>query len=164
MGTIAIRRGDFQRANQLLTESLHLYRAVESKFDIAGSLAQQGFLALRQIEPARALDLFRQSLPLYRNYPTSPWVTRDLAQLLIAYAACENWNVAARLAGALGVTRNVGAGRSLAPPELSGRVKQAYEEAVVRTGAALGLSAFGEEIDVGSLMIREEAIDFALRG
>ena len=52
--TVAIRRGHFERASQLLAESLALYRSLESKFDSAGSLAQQGFLALRQDDPARA--------------------------------------------------------------------------------------------------------------
>ena len=162
LGIIAIRRGEFERANQLLAESLDLYRAVESKFDIAGSLAQQGFLALRQDEPARALELFKQSLPLHRNYPMSPWVTRGLAQLLIAYAACGSWRLAARLAGVLGGATAVDATLSLAPPELSGRVRQAYEEAVARTRAAMGEFTFVEEADAGSRMTREEAIEFAL--
>jgi tetratricopeptide (TPR) repeat protein len=155
LGTIAIRRGDFERANQLLAQSLELYRAVESKFDIAGSLAQQGFLALRQNEPARALALFRQSLPLHRHYPTSPWVTRGLAQLLIAFAACEKWDVAARLAGVLGHTE-------AAPTELSGRVRQAYEQAVALTRTALGERGFSDASDAGDRMTREEAIEFAL--
>jgi tetratricopeptide (TPR) repeat protein len=164
LGTIAIRRGDFGRANQLLAESLELYRAVESKFDIAGSLAQQGFLALRQNEPARALALFKQSLPLHRNYPTSPWVTRGLAQLLIAFAACRNWPVAARLAGALSGATALDAAPSAAPAELSGRVRQAYEEAVASARAALGEFGFGEESDAGARMTREETIEFALGG
>ena len=162
LGTIAIRRGDFERANRLLTESLSLYRAVESRFDIAGNLAQQGFLALRQGEPARALQLFKQSLPLHRNYPTSPGVTRGLAQLSIAFAACQHWRAAARLLGALGGARVENAVPSIAPPELSGRVQQAYEEAVARTRAALDEFTFGEEAAAGSRMTREEAIAFAL--
>ncbi len=155
LGTIAIRHGDFERANQPLGESLELYRAVESKFDIAGSLAQQGFLALRRNEPARALDLFQQSLPLHRNHPTSPWVTRGLAQLLIAFAACKNWPVAARLAGVLG-------GAGAAPTELSGHVRQAYEQAVATTRAALGDLEFGDECEAGGRMTRKEAIEFTL--
>jgi predicted ATPase/DNA-binding winged helix-turn-helix (wHTH) protein len=155
LGTIAIRRGDFERANQLLAQSLELYREVESKFDIAGSLAQQGFLALRENEPARALALFQQSLPLHRNYPTSPWVTRGLAQLLIAFAACKQWNVAARLAGVLGAD-------DAAPTELSGRVRQAYDQAVVSARDALGEQAFGNASEEGHSMTREEAIEFAL--
>ena len=99
---MATRRGEFERAGKLLAESLALYRAIDSKFDIAGSLAQQGFLALRQGDPTRALQLFRESLPLHRNYPMSPWVTKGLAHLLIAYAACERWTIAAQLAGVLG--------------------------------------------------------------
>lgn len=163
LGTIAIRRGDFERANKLLAESLDVYRAVESKFNIAGSLAQQGFLAQRQGEPARVLALFKQSLPLHRNYPMSPWVTKGLAQLLIAYAACERWDVAARLAGVLDGARSVDAARSSAPPELSGRVRQAYEEAVACTRAALDGFVFAEETEAGSQMTRKEAIEFALR-
>ncbi|CAN0305303.1 unnamed protein product, partial [Phaeothamnion confervicola] len=54
LGTIAIRRGQFERAHELLVDSLAMYRAVESNFDIAGSLAQQGFLALRRKDPAQA--------------------------------------------------------------------------------------------------------------
>jgi predicted ATPase/DNA-binding winged helix-turn-helix (wHTH) protein len=162
MGTIAIRRGDFDRANQLLVQSLALYRAVESKFDIAGSLAQQGFLALRRNDPSRALDLFRQSLPLHRNYPTSPGVTRGLAQMLIAFAACKNWLVAARLAGVLGGASAADGTLGTAPPELSGRVRQAYEEAVASTRSALDPFLYAREIDAGRKMTRDEAVEFAL--
>ena len=130
LGTMATRRGDFERASRLLAESLVLYRAIDSKFDIAGSLAQQGFLALRRDEPMQALKLFRESLPLYRNYPMSPWATKGLAHLLIAHAACERWRIAAQLAGVLGRADGTNAA---APPELSGRVARAYEEAVART-------------------------------
>jgi len=162
LGTIAIRRGEFERANHLLVESLALYRAVESKFDVAGSLAQQGFLALRRNEPERALSLFKESLPLHRNYPTSPWVTRGLAQLLIAFAAAKQWGVAARLAGALGEASSDDAEGTVAPPELSGRVRQAFKEGLESTRVALGDSDFSNEIQTGHRMTREQAIDFAL--
>ena len=159
LGTMATRRGEFERAGKLLAESLALYRSVDSKFDIGGSLAQQGFLALRQGDPTRALQLFRDSLPLHRNYPMSQWVTRGLAHLLIAYAACERWSIAARLAGVLG---SVDAAHAAAPPELSGRVAREYEEAVARTRAALGDGAFKDESDAGKRMTREQAIELAL--
>ena len=71
---------------------------------------------------------------MYRNYPTSPGVTRGLAQLLIAYAACGQSHVAARLAGVLGV--------DAAPAELSGAVKQAYEEALIDVQRALAAAEF----------------------
>ena len=164
LGTIAIRRGHFERAGQLLIESLALYRAVESKFDIAGSLAQQGFLALRQDDPARALALFRQSLPLHRNYPTSPGATRGLAQLLIAYAACKEWRTAARLAGVLGGTSAADAASCAAPAELSGSVRQAYEDALAATRAAQDRLAFAQQVEAGRSMGREEAIEYALMG
>ena len=164
LGTIAIRRGHFERAGPLLVESLALYRAVESKFDIAGSLAQQGFLALRQDDPARALALFRQSLPLHRNYPTSPGATRGLAQLLIAYAACKEWRTAARLAGVLDGTSAADATACAVPAELSGSVRQAYEVALASTRSALDRLAFAQQVEAGRSMGREEAIEYAMTG
>ena len=98
--------------------------------------------------------LFRQSLPAYRNYPTSPGVTRGLAQLLIAYAACSQPLVAARLAGVLGI--------DAAPAELSGAVKQAYEEALVKVRRALAAADFIREFEAGRAMDREAAVAFAL--
>jgi predicted ATPase/DNA-binding winged helix-turn-helix (wHTH) protein len=163
LGTIAIRRGHFKRAGQLLAESLAHYRAVESKFDIAGSLAQQGFLALRQDDPARALELFRQSLPLHRNYPTSPGATRGLAQLLIAYAACKEWRTAACLAGVLDGTNAADAAACAAPAELSGSVRQAYEVALTSTRSALDRLVFAQQVETGRSMGREEAIEYAIK-
>lgn len=162
LGTIAIRLGHFERARELLIDSLAHYRAVESMFDIAGSLAQQGFLALRQGDPAGALELFRQSLPLHRNYPTSPGVTRGLAQLLIAFAACSHWRSAARLAGVLGRVGSLDTEIRTAPIELSGRVQKAYEDAVDAARAALDKPQFEQEVMAGRAMSREGAIDFAL--
>ena len=160
LGTMATRRGQFDRASALLTESLGHYRAIDSKFDIAGSLAQQGFLELRRGQPVRALQLFRESLPLHRNYPLSPWVTKGLAHLVIALAACQNWPTAARLAGVL-----AGKGSSdaaTAPPELSGRVARAYQEATSQVCAALGEPAFRLAFDAGQQLTREAAITLAL--
>ena len=154
LGTIAIRRGQFDRAHELLVESLAMYHAVDSSFDIAGSLAQQGFLALRRNNPNQALALFRQSLPMYRNYTSSPGVTRGLAQLLIAYAACGQPHMAARLAGVLGF--------GAAPVELSGAVKQAYEKALVDVQRALCASEFVRELEAGRAMDREAAVAYAL--
>ena len=164
LGTIAIRRGHFERAGQLLAESLTLYRSVESKFDIAGSLAQQGFLALRQDDPVRALALFRESLPLHRNYPTSPGATRGLAQLLIAYAACKEWRIAARLAGVLDGAKGTHADACAAPAELSGSVRQAYEVALAATRLAVDRRVFAQEVDTGRSMQREVAIEYAMVG
>jgi len=164
LGTIAIRRGHFERAGQLLAESLTLYRSVESKFDIAGSLAQQGFLALRQDDPVRALALFRESLPLHRNYPTSPGATRGLAQLLIAYAACKEWRIAARLAGVLDGAKGTHADACAAPAELSGSVRQAYEVALAATRFAIDRRVFAQEVDTGRSMQREVAIEYAMVG
>lgn len=157
--TMAIRRGDLDRAAALAAESLALHRAVDSRFDMAAGLAQQGLIALGQGDAPRALRLFRESLPLYRNYPMSQWVTKGLAHLLIAYGACGQWDIAARLAGALSGT---GGSPVRAPPELSERVALAYEEAVTRTRSALGPAAFDEMAESGRRLTREQAIALAL--
>jgi hypothetical protein len=158
-GTMAIRRGEFERAQSLLDESLRHYRAVGSKFDIGGSLAQHGFLALQRGDPLLALQRFRESLQLHRNYPMSPWVTKALAQMLMAFAACERWTIAAQLAGTL-----AGADSAIqaAPPELSGRAARAYEAAVSQTRAALGDPQFADASDAGRGLTREQAIALAL--
>jgi len=143
---MAVRRGELERAQVLLDESLCLYRAAGSKFDIGGSLAQHGFLALQKGDPMVALQSFKESLQLHRNYPMSPWITKALAHLLIAFTACAKWIVSAQLAGALG-----GADRAAhaAPPELSGRAARAYEEAVSRTRAVLGDPQFVDASNAG---------------
>lgn len=162
LGNLATRRGDFERASLLLSESLALYRSLDSKFDIAGSLAQQGFLALRRGDARRALGLFREALPLHRNYPLSPWVTKGIAHLLIAYSACERWQIAARLAGVLAAAG--GDAVASAPAELSGRAARTYEDAVAATRKSLGKAAFADLVEAGRAMTREEAIDLALAG
>jgi hypothetical protein len=77
-----------------------------------------------------------------------------LAQLLIAFAACDQARVAARLAGVLGV--------DAAPAEVSGTVKRAYEDALADTRRALDPADFTHEIEAGRAMDREAAIEFAL--
>jgi non-specific serine/threonine protein kinase len=159
LGNMATRRGEFERAEKLLAESLALYRAIGSSFDIGGSLAQLGFLALREGHSTRALELFREGLPLHRNYPMSPWVTKSLAHLLIAFAACERWTVAAQLAGVVG---GADGQTSAAPPDLSGRAARSYEEAVADTRAALGEPTFRNQSEEGRQLTREQAIELAL--
>ena len=158
-GVMATWRGEFGRAQKLLDESLSLYRTMGSKFDIGASLAQHGFLALQQGDPLLAFQRFRDSLQLHRDYPMSPWVTKALAQMLIAFAACERWAIAAQLAAVL-----AGADRAIeaAPLELSGRAARAYEAAVSRTRAALGDPQFADASDAGSRLTREQAIALAL--
>jgi predicted ATPase/DNA-binding winged helix-turn-helix (wHTH) protein len=158
-GTMAVRRGEFKRAQTLLDESLALYRAAGSRFDIGGSLAQHGFLALQQGDSMLALQRFRESLQLHRNYPMSPWVTKALAHLLIAFTALEQWTIAAQLAGVVGGADRTATG---APAELSGRAARAYEQAVSRARAVLGDAQFVGASSEGRQLTREQAVALAL--
>lgn len=81
-------------------------------------------------------------------------MTRGLAQLLIALAACGQPHAAARLGGVLG--------SDLTPAELSGTMKRAYEDALAATRRALDAADFAHELDAGRAMDREAAIAFAL--
>lgn len=159
LATMALRRGELERAEQLVVESLALHRKVESWFDVGAGLAQQGLIALRRGDPARALELFREGLPLHRHYPMSQWVTKGLAQIVIACSGCGRWALAAQLAGALS---RPGGPTGAAPVELSWRVADAYEEAVARARTALGPDAFARETAAGRLLTREQAIALAL--
>ncbi|MBC7939546.1 MAG: hypothetical protein H7Z19_07230 [Chitinophagaceae bacterium] len=77
-GNIAVRRGDLDRANDMPADGLLLYRKIDSQFDVAGILSQQGLLALRRGGAAAARELFMQSLPHDRDCPSSPWAAQGL--------------------------------------------------------------------------------------
>lgn len=91
LGTIAVRRGQFNRAHDLLVESLAMYRAVESNFDITGSLAQQGFLALLQRTGAGA-GLFSSKSADVPQLPDFTWGDTRLGQ--VAYRLRRLWPAA----------------------------------------------------------------------
>jgi hypothetical protein len=73
---------------------------------------------------------------------------------MIAFAACGQHRVAARLAGVLGA--------DTARAELSGTVKRAYEDAQADVRRALGATEFARELEGGRAMGREAAIEYAL--
>ena len=162
LGNMAVRLGEFDRANDLLAESLALYREIDSQFDVAGTLSQQGFLALRRGDAAAALDLFMQSLPHHRDYPASPWAAKGLAHLVIANSACARWAAAVQLAAALDARAHAQAAPLRAPEEVAGQVASEYVQAVHRAHDALGESAFDSAYRAGSALTMAQAIDLAL--
>jgi hypothetical protein len=162
LGTLATRRGNLSQAARCLNESLVFYRAIGSTFDVAGSLVQQGFLALRLGRPRDALGLFKESLPMHGTYTQSPWVTRSLAHLTIALAACQCWDAAVRLAGSLGLKTDAAEARPVTPSVISGAVAQAYEQALADALRALGPGRVHSELGAGWRMTREEVIALAL--
>ena len=161
-GNIAVRQGDLDRANDLLAESLLLYRQIDSQFDVAGILSQQGFLALRRGDAVAARDLFTQSLPHHRDYPSSPWAAKGLAHLVIANSACERWSVAVRLVAALDARTNAVEGKLRAPSEIAGQIASEYDQALNRARENLGESAFGSAYEAGSKLTMARAIELAL--
>jgi hypothetical protein len=73
---------------------------------------------------------------------------------MIAFAACGQPRVAARLAGVPGT--------DVAPAELSGTVKRAYDDALADVRHALDAAELSREFKAGRAMDREAAIEYAL--
>ncbi|MEO6895353.1 MAG: winged helix-turn-helix domain-containing protein [Caldimonas sp.] len=163
LGNMAVRQGDLDRANGLLAESLLLYGEIDSPFDVAGILSQQGFLALRRGDAAAALDLFMQSLPHHRDYPASPWAAKGLAHLVIANSACARWDVAVKLAAALDARDDAAMVPLRAPGEVAGQVASEYDQAVDRAREALDGASFRDACQAGSALTMAQAIELALR-
>lgn len=162
LGNMSVRQGDLDRANDLLAESLLLYREIDSQFDVAGILSQQGFLALRRGDPAAALDLFLQSLPHHRDYPASPWAAKGLAHLVIANTACGRCSIAVQLAAALDARTHDDREPLRVPAEVAGQVASEYAEAVHQARATLDEVTFRSAYRAGSGMTMAQAIELAL--
>ncbi len=94
-------QGHFSQARKDLDECWALAVKADNRNGTAESLWLQGRLALKEGDPTVALASFKTSLALYRPYPTSLWVTRGLAYLMVVYAATDRLALAARLAGFL---------------------------------------------------------------
>ena len=91
--------GNFAAARMHLDKSYaHALRA-DNQNGIAEALWLQGRLALRESNFVLALDRFGDSVRLYRRYPTSVWVTRGVAYLMITHDRAGQSRLATRLAG-----------------------------------------------------------------
>ena len=67
MGNVCRNRGDYEQAEQLLTESAEIGRHLSSKWSLAESLNLLGLVARRRGDHVQALTFFTESLALWRE-------------------------------------------------------------------------------------------------
>lgn len=160
LGQAEMLQGHFAQARGYLDESLALQVKADNQNGRAESLWLQGRLALREEDHARSVRCFKESLRLYRQYATSVWVTRAIAYLAIAYAACGQAPLAARLAGALSA-RDGKTGRLKADLGSVAAIGE-YEAAVSMIHRPKELPALEASWNEGSRLGEEAAIALAL--
>jgi predicted ATPase/DNA-binding winged helix-turn-helix (wHTH) protein len=159
LGLIALLHDDFAAAKTYFDNSLKLVSGAGNKNGTAEALWLHGRLALRRKDYRQAIGYFVESLTLYRFYPDSLWVTRDLAYLAITFGASGERQRATLLAGAL--HRGKDGSASLKSHLGSVATILEFENTVAALRAALRKSEFGAAWERGRAMTREQAIDYA---
>ena len=158
LGEIARRRGEVARATELLEEALALVRANEMTWGIANILTLLGHLAREQQDYERAKERYRESLRIYHrlgNATYTAWCLEGIAAVACAEGSYEH---ATRLAAAAAVLR-VAAHTPLPPTEQEG-----FDKVVMTAHAELDERVFTEHWTIGSTLIRDDAISYALMG
>jgi non-specific serine/threonine protein kinase len=100
-------QGRFVQARKDLDESAALAVKADNRNGIAESLWLQGRMAMYEGHHGSALIKLKESLSLYRPYPTSLWVTRALAYLMVVHASTGRLESATQLAGFLDARHGV---------------------------------------------------------
>jgi len=151
-----LRQGDYQRATQLVEESLELRRQLGNKWGIGVSLGILGWVAMREEDWDRAMARLGESLEVRReigDQSGSAWCLERLAAIALAQGQTEK---AARLFGAGAALR--ASIRSVIDP-----VDQpAYDSKLKSLRASLGKERFAAAWDEGRALPLEQAIAYAL--
>lgn len=155
-------QGHFGQARKDLDECCALAVKAGNRNGTAESLWLQGRLALCEGNPTCALASFKTSLALYRPYPSSLWVTRGLAYLMVVHAATDRLPLAAQLAGFL-AARDSGTGRLHADLGSLAAIAE-YEAVVAEIHLGISRLALHAEWEAGRCLDDEAAIALALDG
>lgn len=157
LGYNAYFRGDFARADALLSEALPLARAVGDRLLLGMVLDSLGAVAQARNDLERAVRLYREVLVLaheIRTWPTLWLALRALAGVAAARgqseAAARLWGAADRLGDEVP--------NSTPPPEEVAR----HEQAMATAQAQLGEGAFAAAWEAGRTLPLEEAVAEAL--
>jgi hypothetical protein len=151
-GWLALLAGDFDRAEERLTATLELGRALDSKGILSVTLGFLGELALVQGVEAVAVGHFCEGLILgwEAGYPVG--IVLNLKGLVWVGSRREEFILTARFLGALDSLE----GRVL--QRMPGLVSAAHEANIARVRAALGEDAFVAEWETGRARPLEEVI------
>jgi hypothetical protein len=153
IANIAWMQGHREQAIAGYQDSLVLARASGLKHEMAMALQGLGHAALVDGDRARAGDILRECLQLFKELGDKPCGSATL-ELCACLAASEGHSAdAARWFGSAETTREaMGRGFSLAT------FRSAYDQGVATARAALGDSAFQAAWAVGRTMTLEEAL------
>jgi tetratricopeptide (TPR) repeat protein len=158
LGEMAFSAGDTERARLLLSEALALARGIGDKRHICFALGDLGWVALGEGRHQESDGLFRESLVLSRELGQKRASVHLLHGLAGAAAAAGNAVRAARLEGAAEQLESV-VGRLQTPPDADAHVPH-----LAALRARCGDAVWDDARKDGSLMILDEAIEYALEG
>lgn len=93
-GRLAHKQGDYEAAKALYEQSLVLYRDLDDKEGIAGSLMGMGNVALDQSEYTPAAKLYHESLTLYRSLGDKKGIAGATGNLGLVAVTQRNYTAA----------------------------------------------------------------------
>ncbi len=157
LGRVLRNQGNYERAAPLHVQSLALARSSGDKTFIALSLYDLAAVTLRRGDSTRAAEYYRESLGICREVGNR-WVPAECLQGLAGVAcAQQQYEKAARLFGAVEVSREAIGVRPF-PDETY------HEVCIASTRGALGDAAFAAAWAEGRAMTLEQAIEYSLQG
>jgi DNA-binding CsgD family transcriptional regulator len=152
LGMAAFGQGDLARANEILEETLALYRMFAESFGTALTLGYMGLVATEQGDLTGAAARFAASLPLWQEMGNRENQAEWLAGVANLAADRGEYTRAARLFGAADALRNT-LGHAFTLPE-----RAAYERGVDAARPTLGDTGFVTTEAIGQTMTLEAAL------
>jgi non-specific serine/threonine protein kinase len=156
LGELAVRQEQYERATQLLDESLALQREIGSKWDIGAVLGSLGWVALRQRDFKRMLVLLRASLTARMEIGDRGGIAWCLEKLAEAASLQNQPERAVRVFGAAAALR-APVNSVIDPVD-----QPEYDRLIAALRATLGEEAFAAAWAEGRALTLERAIEVAL--
>jgi non-specific serine/threonine protein kinase len=157
LGEVALRQGQYGRANQLLEESLELRRQLGNKWGVGVSLGTLGWVAICEEDWGRALARLGESLEVRQEIGDkggSAWCLERLAEVGQAQGDSEK---AVRLLSAAAALR-ISIGSVIDPVD-----QPEYQSRRAALRAKLGQERFALLWEEGRALTLEQAIAYALK-
>jgi tetratricopeptide (TPR) repeat protein len=156
LGEVALRQGDYDRATQLMGESLELRRQLGNKWGVGVSLGMLGWVAMRERDWERAIAMLGESLQVRQEIGDKggcAWCLERLAGVFMAQGQEEK---AVRLFGAAARLRS-SIGSVIDPVD-----DTKYKRNLSSLRKKLGQKRYTETWNEGRAMTMEQAISYAL--
>jgi len=158
LGEVARKRGDVARATEFLEEALVDVRAIDMTWGIANILTLLGHVARQQQDYERAKVRYRESLALYQTLGNVTYIAWCLEGIAAVACAEGSYQHTIKLCAAAAALR-VAAQTPLPPTE-----QDDFEKVVMTACAKRDERTFTAEWRIGSTMMQDDAISYALKG